>query len=392
MKPTSALAGRDRRRAPLVAVGVVIAVAIAMSSASAATKSGTATGQPFKGPDSALKPFKPSNKVGEKPTDLPRVAAWEAQSSAPFWLQYANGIKKGLAGSGIKLVTGNANSDPTKAVNDLRSFLQRGVGGLVTVPVGGNEPLVPIHKEALDKGAVVIGELAGPADQIIAVDQFKVGFVQGKDAADWIKKNMGGKANVLYFNADNVSPLLIPRKLGAVAGLATGGKGIKIISNVSITPDVTKGQKLMQTELQAHPEINVVLGDDESVLGAVHAYQIQNKIGDLKFASGVDGAPDALAHIKAGNTPYKVDYGFNYGVIGIVTGQSIKRWFEGRNISQIVSVRPFPMRSAADIALYARAASNPTAADVPKFIEQFGSVSYGTRGSYVDYTPFTSKK
>ena len=83
---------------------------------------------------------------------------------------------------------------------------------------------------------------------------------------------MGGKASVLYFNADNVSPLLIPRKLGALAALKAGGAGIKVVEDISQNPDVTKGQQLMSTALQAHPEIDVVLGDDETVLGALRAY------------------------------------------------------------------------------------------------------------------------
>ena len=335
----------------------------------------------------------PSNTPGAAPTTLPKTAAWESQSGAAFWLQYANAIKKGLAGSGIALLVGNANSDPTKAITDLRSFLQRGVGGLVTVPVGGNQPLVPIHTQALSKGAVVIGELAGPADQIITVNQYQVGYTQGQDAVKFIKAHMGGKANVLYFNADNVSPLLIPRKQGNLRCSKAGGPGIKVVEDISQNPDVTKGQQLMSTALQAHPEINVVLGDDETVLGALRAYQIANKISDLKYASGVDGSPDALAVIKKGGTPYKADYGFNYGVMGLVSGQSIKRWYQGLNIPTVASFKPFAMTSAATINEYARAASNPQPSDVAKFITLLGNVSYATRGSYIpaSYVPFGTK-
>ena len=325
-----------------------------------------ATGTPFKGPDSKLTPYVPSSQAGEKPTNLPKAAAWESQSGAAFWLQYANAIKKGLSGSGITLLTGNANSDPTKAITDLRSFLQRGVGGLVTVPVGGNQPLVPIHAQELAKGGIVIGELAGPADQIITVNQFEVGNTQGLDAVKFIKAHMGGKANVLLFNNDNVSPLLIPRKLGLIAGLKTGGAGVKIVENIGQNPDVTKGQQLTATALQAHPEIDVVVGDDETVLGAVRAFQIANKINNLKYASGIDGSPDALAVIKKGGTPYKADYGFNYGVMGLVSGQSIKRWYAGLNVPTVASFKPFAMTNAATINQYARAASNPQPSDIAK--------------------------
>jgi ABC-type sugar transport system substrate-binding protein len=368
-------------------IALVAAAAVASAAAAGAAQTAAGTGHPFTGPDSALKPFKPSTTPGAKPTKLPLKVAWESQSGAAFWLQYANAINLGLAGSKIRLLTGNANSDPTQAITDLRSFVQSGVGGLVTVPVGGNQPLVPIQAQAIAKGDVVIGELAGPADQVIAVNQYQVGYTQGQDAVKFIKQHMGGKASVLYFNADNVSPLLIPRKLGAIAALNAGGPGIQLVQDLSILPDVTMGEQDMATALQANPAINVVLGDDESVLGAVHAYQLQNKLSSLQYASGVDGSPDALAAIQAGNTPYKVDYGFNYGVMGLVTGQSIKRWYAGLNIAQVADFKPFAMNSAATITAYARAASNPKPSDVSKFITLYGSVSYAKRGSYVNYTP-----
>src|SRR3954471_22448887 len=171
---------RANPRALGLAIVVAAALAVALTGAAGAADNGTGT--PFKGPDSKLKPFVASSKAGAKPTSLPKVAAWESQSGAAFWLQYANAIKKGLAGSGVKLLTGNANSDPTKAITDLRSFLQRGVGALVTVPVGANDPLGPIHTQAIAKGGGVIGELAGPAHQIITVNQYEVGHTQGVDA------------------------------------------------------------------------------------------------------------------------------------------------------------------------------------------------------------------
>jgi hypothetical protein len=79
--------------------------------------------------------------------------------------------------------------------------------------------------------------------------------------------------------------------------------------------------------------------------------------------------------------------------MGLVSGQSIKRWFQGLNIATVASFKPFAMTSAATINQYARAASNPQPSDIDKFITLYGSVSYATRGSYIDasYVPFGKK-
>jgi len=390
-----------RRRRVRTYSATALAVGLLVATASTSNAFGQSSGhqrglarsevtshKPFRGPTSSLKPFNPNAPAGLKPpTHVPRVAAWEAQSTATLWLQYTNGIRQSLQGSGIQLLTGNADADPTTMVSALRSFLQRGVGALITVPVGGNQPLTPIEQQAIGSGAYVTSELAGPAQSVITVDQYNVGFVQGKAAAQYIDSHLHGKASVLYFNANNVSPLLIPREKGALAGLRTGGSGIQVVDNISITPDVTQGEQDMSTALQAHPDINVVLGDDESVLGAVHAYQSLGKISSLAYASGVDGSPDALAAIQAGSTPYKVDYGFNYGVMGYVNGQMIRRWFAGKSVPMVMDFKPAAMNSAATINAYNRAASKPKSANVAAYVSLLGTISYGSRSSYVDYSP-----
>ena len=79
----------------------------------------------------------------------------------------------------------------------------------------------------------------------------------------------------------------------------------------------------MQTILQAHPNVNVVLGDDESVLGAYQAFRSAGKLSQVKYMSGINGSADALKVVGQGNTPYKVDYGFNFGQAGYAVGRPL---------------------------------------------------------------------
>ena len=38
-------------------------------------------------------------------------------------------------------------------------------------------------------------------------------------------------------------------------------------------------------------------------------------------------------------------YGFNYGVLGYVTGQMVARWFEGRSVPLLMNLNAVPLTS-----------------------------------------------
>lgn len=198
---------------------------------------------------------------------------------------------------------------------------------------------------------------------------------------------MGGKANVVYINANQLSPVLVPRDKGAIAGLKTGGSGIKLVADQFNTPGVDTGNKLMSQILQAHSDVNVVLGDDESVLGALSAFRTAGKLSQLKYMSGVNGSKDALAVISAGNTPYKTDYSFGYGPLGYEWGQLAIDWSEGKSIPMVEDVNPIALSSSSDIAKFEKDTTDPAHADLSKYLKLLGNISYATRGGYVNYSP-----
>ena len=220
-------------------------------------------------------------------------------------------------------------------------------------------------------------------------NQYQIGYTQGIDAAKYIDQNMGGKAEVVYINANKLDSTLIARQVGAVNGLRTGGPGIKIVADVFNVPGVVTGNQLMTTLLQAHPTVNVVVGDDESVLGAWDAFKAAGKASQVKYLSGVNGSPDALATIKAGNTPYKADFVFGYAELGYTWSIDFHLWLEGKSVPMLERLNPIELTSAQQIASYNQDSADPAHADLAKYETQFGDISYATRMDYVDYQPLT---
>jgi ribose transport system substrate-binding protein len=348
-------------------------------------------GSPFKGPVSMLKAYNPNLPAGAKPpSSLPKSLAWDTETDTAYWLSYRLGLSQAAADNGLSFAWANSDGDGSTAVSQLTEFTQRGVGALCGVPVGGAVPEQPIQLAAIKAGAMVSWLLSGPATTVVTVNQYEAGYIQGKDAAEFIKTQMGGQAEVVYYNANQTAPALIPREQGAIAGLQTGGSGIKVVANIFNTPGVATGASLMTTLLQAHPNINVVLGDDESVLGAYEAFKAAGKLSQVKYMSGINGSADALAVVAKGDTPYKVDYGFNFGQAGYAVGQAAGKWFKGESIPMIIVMSLVPIRSSSDITAFNNSMNNARSvfkADNAKYLSYLGNISYATRGSYVDFAP-----
>ncbi len=224
------------------------------------------------GPDpKTLKPFEANGNVGEKP-NLPARIAWANTSNAEFFLAITNSIQLASEERGLEFITAIANDDSTKNIEQINTFLQSGIAALCIQPLDANAQ-APLMQQAIDDGIAVLSLVTPPSTTQAVADQYKVGYTQGAAAAKWITENLDGKAKVHYYNIDTIE-VLIARHKGVLDGVKTAGDGVEIVSDVNagaITNEA--GFNTMNTVLQAHPDINVILGGDTLVLGALAAVE-----------------------------------------------------------------------------------------------------------------------
>ena len=154
----------------------------------------------------------------------------------------------------------------------------------------------------------------------------------GDAAAAYIADHLGGRANVVLLTHDSL-PFLAPRFVAMRDSLAKL-PGVTIVADIS-PPTVNKegGNATMSTILLAEPDIDVVLGADTVVLGALEALREAGKERPDQFLGGIDGEPEAVAEIKAGG-PYKASVSLNSPVFGYAMGQHAAYWLEGKSIPQ----------------------------------------------------------
>jgi ribose transport system substrate-binding protein len=335
------------------------------------------------GPDpSTLEPFVPSDEVGEVP-DLPRRIAWANTSNAEFFLAITNAIQLAAEDRGLEFITAIANDDSAKNIEQINTFLQRGIAALCIQPLDANAQ-APLMQQAIDEGIAVLSLVTPPSTTQAVADQYKVGYTQGLAAAKWITENLDGKAKVHYFNIDTIE-VLIARHQGVIDGVKTAGEGVEIVSDVNagaITNEA--GFNTMNTVLQAHPDINVILGGDTLVLGALAAIEAAGKAGEKIYMSGIDGDAEALNKIREGG-PYKASFAFAYPMMGYAWGQYAADWLEGKSIPQVMQFNAIELNSPETIDEFEAAMANvrETWKSADKYFTNLGSISYATRDQYL---------
>ena len=233
-----------------------------------------------------------------------------------------------------------------------------------------------------------------PATLILNAPQYETGRVLTDAAIAHINTKLGGKATVVLLTQDTME-YLAPRFEAMRAGL-NGVPGVTIIADIAPKP-VSKegGFAVMNKILLANSRIDVVLGGDAVVLGALAALRAAGKDRPDQFLGGIDGEPEGVSEIKKGNSPFKTSVSLSSPVFGYAMGQFAADWFEGKTIPQAMDILPIALTSdnlaqyEADLvdpaAVYNNAGRRGT------YLKMYGNICFDTRDRYVNF-PWSSEQ
>ena len=151
---------------------------------------------------------------------------------------------------------------------------------------------------------------------------------------------------------------------------------------------------MMQTILLAEPRIDVVLGADTVVMGALKAMREAGAARPDQFFGGIDGEPSAVAELKLPDSPYKTSVSLASSVFGYALGEQAANWLEGNSIPQAIDVLPFALTKEtlpqyeADQADPGAVYADQTRRD--KYLNFYGNICYDTRDTYLNF-PWSSE-
>jgi len=339
-----------------------------------------------------LAPFDPNRSACARPAGLERVLAFAQDNERKFMQGVAQGLALAAKDRGLEYRVAQANNEPAKMVDQVRAFLDAKVGALVIAPVDPPS-IAPVLKQVIWSGAYVGAVVPPPATTVLNAPQYLTGKVLADEAAAYVRTRLGGKAKVVLLTHDSLQ-FLAPR-FAAMRDAFKDMPGVVIVADISpLTVDESGGAAMMRTILLADPDIDVVLGADTVVLGALAALREAGKARGDQFLGGIDGEPAAVAEIKKGG-PYKASVSLASPIFAYAMGQHAADWLDGKSIPQAMDILPKALTPgniaayAADVADPAAVYNDPSRRD--QYLRMYGNICFETRQDFINF-PWSSER
>jgi ribose transport system substrate-binding protein len=338
-----------------------------------------------------LPPFDPA-AARCAPPPLRKELAFLQDNDREFMQGVGAGLAMAAGDRGLGYRTLLAGNDAAKQAAQLRQLFAEEVGGIAVGPVDP-PTLGPILQEAILAGAYVTTVVTPPATLLLNAPQYLTGKALGDNAAAYIRERLGGEADVVLLTQDSIAPLA-PRFV-AIRDALKDIPGVDIIADISPNPvDKGGGFATMSTVLEAHANVDVVLGADAVVLGALQALRAAGKARPDQYLGGIDGEPEAVAEIKQADSPFKASVALSSPVFGYAMGQYAADWLEGKSVPQAMDILPIALtreniaQYEADLADPAAVYADPARKDA--YLKMYGNICYDTRDRYINF-PWSSE-
>jgi ABC-type sugar transport system substrate-binding protein len=271
-------------------------------------------------------------------------------SNNPWRIGETNSMKQVFETElGWTLIATDANEDTNKQLSDIDSIIAQRPD-IMIFPPRESAALAPKVLEIKEAGIPVIlidrdvdHSIAKPGEDYITF--IGSDFVeQGKRAAEWLVEATGGTAKIIELEGTTGADPAIDRKkgfddylLGSFRGTPTAEgphSGMVILASQTGDFQRDKGSQVMETLLQAHPDVTAVYAhNDEMAIGAITALEAAGrKPGEDVILVSIDGENAALDAIIEGKLGASVESSPFFGPIAhetmmkYVNGEDIPDW------------------------------------------------------------------
>jgi ribose transport system substrate-binding protein len=219
--------------------------------------------------------------------------------SAPYFAAQVAAAVDQAKKAGCEVSQSDGQNDMAKQIADIEDMVSKGVKLLILNP-RDPEGLVAaadvvVMDSSINPKADVVTQVRSSNDQN--------GYLVGQ----WLAKQMQGKPiKLILLSGSQGNEVGRDRRLGVFKGLIEGQlvnegtAGFIVLGQGWGSWAQEEGLKAAEDQLQAHPDANVILGENDSmVLGAMKALEAANK-KDVLVLAAADGQKEALALIKEG--------------------------------------------------------------------------------------------
>lgn len=283
-----------------------------------------------------------------------KVGFAQMESNNPWRIAETKSFHDTAESCNWDLIATDAAGSAAKQVADVDSMIAQGIDVLF-LPPREEKPLIPAVKKAKAAGipTFLVDRSVDPNAAQPGVDF--VAFLgsdfidQGRRVAEWTIANFeGDKGIIVQLEGTTGSSPANDRKKGFDDAIAADSR-FEIVASQSGDFARDLGRQVMETLLQAHPDVNIVYAhNDEMAIGAIQALELAGrKPGEDVLVVSIDGTRDALQAIIDGKMGVTVESSPFFGPLAC---EVMTRYANGEEIEHWVQVqdRIFTADNAAD--------------------------------------------
>lgn len=234
---------------------------------------------------------------------------------APYFAAQEDSARRAAEAAGCEVRSADGQNDMVKQIGDIEDMVSGGVNVLI-VNARDAQGLVPAVNAASAAGVKVVAidsALDPSADYITLIQSSNQ--ANGERVGDWLARRLEGEpARIALLSGDQGNLVGRDRRLGVLRGLMDsmitnyGHADVKVLGQGWGGWSTEGGLTAMEDLLTAHPDINVVLGENDSmVLGARQALEAAGRLDGVLLVAAADGQKEAYELIQSGE----------YGVTGL---------------------------------------------------------------------------
>jgi ribose transport system substrate-binding protein len=239
-------------------------------------------------------------------TKVEKIAFFGFASANSFAQATYAGIKEEAAKQNVEVKFFDPNFDSAKQVSQIQNAITSGEYQAFIVQANDGNAVVPPIREAIEEGITVVGEFTPVGTKYDTIEPQVPGMIfvgepptengtalgeMGVDAC----KNVD-PCNVAYLEGFKALPLDNARTEAVKAALAKA-PNVKVVASVEGGYTQDTGLKAAQNVLQAHPDVNVMIGSSQAIPGAEQA--VKDAGAKVKLI-GNGGSRQAVEAVKSG--------------------------------------------------------------------------------------------
>ncbi|MDR1505616.1 MAG: sugar ABC transporter substrate-binding protein [Treponema sp.] len=223
----------------------------------------------------------------------------------PWNVAVMKGFEAACQELGVQYLSIDSQYKVDKQVSDIENLINNNFSGFTFTPIDPNATRALV--ETAKARGIATGSIAQMQDNvhlIYTLKEYDYGWSIGTQAGEWIRDNLGGRAKVAIISQDNVEAV-IPRGNGVQEAILKLCPNVQIVSRqAGDIPE--KGQQIIESVLQAHPDLNVVVAtNDSGGIGGYRAMVAGGKVGNDRAVFSGDATAEALACMRESNGIYR---------------------------------------------------------------------------------------